>query len=826
MKSLLVLLAFAGVATPGSHTAGRFEGGFLLPDGQVIHPAGRAIVLPARPVDIAASPYGSLLAVKDNQGIEILSSKTYAVLQKLPFPAGGGSMHGIVFSKNGSTILADSAQNSLYIARRDGKRFVWKGSVALAGLHAGGAAMPCGIALSRDGARAWVCNSIANTLVCVNLRTLTVVSSIPTGAAPWTVALSASGGTAYVSDWGGRHARKGEASAFSAGTPVPVDSRGIADTGEISVVNLRTGKTTARIPTGLHPCDLQLNSQLHMLYCANANSDTISVINTLQKKVVQTIAVHPVPGMPFGSAPDALALDAQGRRLYVAAAGNNAAAVYRLNAGGTVQQVEGWIPTGWYPGSLALKNGVLYVADVKGRGARMRPAGAKGYSVFDYAGTVDCIRVPSAAALKKETARVLKDLWLKRRSAADSARPAPLPLRAAQPSLIRHVVYIIRENRTYDQVLGDMRRGNGDPKLVEYGENITPNAHALARQYVLLDNYYCNGTISADGHSWLTEGNCTDHLEKAFGGFTRSYTFGDDPVTYSSSGFIWDDALDHGLSVENFGELDYALPFPAANFSTLYRQYKQGKRNFFFAMGLGVARLKRHSDPKYPGWNLSIPDQLRASIYLHKLREYEKQGKMPALTLIYLPQDHTSGTRPGFPTPAAMVADNDLALGRIVSALSKSRFWKSTCIFVTEDDAQDGLDHVDGHRSVGMVISPYTRRGRVVNRFYNQTSILRTLEHMLGLPPMNQMDARAPLMTACFMQKPNLTPYQVRSARIPLGSLNPPAQALHGKRKQMALLSMAQNWSGPDEANETELNHILWAEARGVNTPYPVLAGH
>ncbi len=819
---LLAVLAVAGLL-PGAAKVGKVKGSILLPDGQVIHPAGRGIRLPTRPVDICTDKTGRWLFVKDNAGIEVLDRTSLRVFQGLPFPRGGGSLHGIVVTPDGSTLLATSAGNSLYIAQRKANRYGWTGRVKLPGLLVNGAAMPCGIALSHDSKTAWVCDSIANCVEVINLASRRVVAHVSVGIAPWGIALSPGGKTAYVTDWGGRHPLIGEMTAKSAGTAVPIDRRGIADTGEVSVVNTVTLKVIARVPVGLHPCDIQLDAMRHRLYVANANSDTVSVIDTSTNTLAQTVTVHPLRHMRFGSMPDALVIGPTHHRLFVAAAGNNAVDVLSLRRSGNIGQSLGWLPTGWYPGSMVVAGGQLCVADVKGLGARLKPKEAKGFSVFDYLGTVDCIPLPTELQLQADTARVVSTLGEGRRPLRRhaSAIPVPVPASWHSPSVFHHVVYIIRENRTYDQVLGDVRRGNGDSALVMYGEQVTPNAHRLVRQFELLDNYYCNGTISADGHSWLTEGNSTDHLEKAFGGFTRSYTFGDDPITYSSSGFIWDDALAHGLSVVNFGEMVYSTPRPAASFRTLYRDYLNGQRQFKFSQSLGIERLWRHTIQGFPGWNLAIPDQLRAALYIQHLRSYEQRRRMPTLTILYLPQDHTSGTTPGQPTPQAMVADNDLALGRVVQAISRSPFWKDTCIFVTEDDAKDGLDHVDGHRSVAMVISPYTVRGKVVHQFYNQTSILHTMEHMLGLPPMNQMDQRAPLMTACFTSTPNFSPFTSVPARISLDTLNPAVTALKGIRRRLAMLSAQQDWASPDAADEQSLNRILWAAARGYSTPYP-----
>jgi hypothetical protein len=351
---------------------------------------------------------------------------------------------------------------------------------------------------------------------------------------------------------------------------------------------------------------------------------------------------------------------------------------------------------------------------------------------------------------------------------------------------------------------------------------VTPNHHALAERYVLLDNFYCNGVLSADGHSWATEGNVTDHIEKSFGGFTRSYTFGDDPLAYSSSGFLWDNALLHGRTFRNFGEMDSAEIEPAgASFADVLADFRAKGGKVRFRQSIGIEPLRPYSSPRTPGWNMRIPDVLRAQGFLDELAEAEESGEWPSLTILYLPQDHGSGTTPGMPTPRAHVADNDLALGRVVEGLSRSRFWPKTCVFVVEDDPQDGFDHVDGHRSICLVVSPYTRRGAVVSEFYNQTSVLHTMERILGLPPMNQMDAMSPLMTSCFTDESDPTPYAALEPGVPLDELNRPLAELTPAERFWAERSLEQDFRVFDRADEDTLNRILWHSVRGVGARYP-----
>ena len=351
---------------------------------------------------------------------------------------------------------------------------------------------------------------------------------------------------------------------------------------------------------------------------------------------------------------------------------------------------------------------------------------------------------------------------------------------------------------------------------------ISPNHHALAEQFVQLDNYYCNGVNSADGHAWSTEGNVTDHLEKSFGGFTRSYTFGDDPLSYSSTGFLWDNVLSHGLSFRNYGEMDYASPVPEdKSFTDVYTDFINKTPGITFTQKIGIAKLQQYTAQDYPGWNMRIPDVLRADAFLTELKAYEKRGYWPNLSIVYLPNDHTSGTSENMPTPAAHMADNDLALGRIVDGLSHSPFWKKMAIFIIEDDPQNGFDHVDGHRSICFVVSPWAKRGALVSDFYNQTSVLHTMQRILALPPMNQMDAMAPVMHSCFQEEPDFTPYTHLPNIQPLDELNPVITALNTDEQHWATLSAAQDFDHVDAADETSLNMILWHAMKGVDAPYP-----
>jgi len=803
----------------------------LVATHQVIRPAGKSVEFGGRPVDMVLSPDGKTLYVKDNRGLVVIETHNWKIRQELKFERGGGSMHGITVNRDGSRVYATTAQNILFegkISPTDG-RVSWSRRIILTGPGGNGNSHACGLAISSNGKTAYVCLSRNNSLGVVDIDSGKLVKEIPVGVAPFDVVLSENAKQAYISNWGGRRPESGERTAKSSGTDTLVDDRGIASSGTVSIVDLQKAQEVAQVQTGLHPSDLSLSIDGRILYVANANSDTVAVIDTVTRRAVNTISVRPDASLPFGSAPNALALGEDGKTLYVANGGNNAVSVIELGeAEQSEATIRGFIPTGWYPGAVATDGKYIYIANIKGFGSRNKNPNRSDWSVYWYLGTVNKVQIPSKGLLKDYTTQVhanarvpqMLKAWEK---SQNPTKAVPVPQQIGAPSVFDHVIYVIKENRTYDQVFGDMPRGNNDPSLCIFGRQVTPNHHALAEQFVLLDNYYCNGVNSADGHSWATEGNVTDHLEKSFGGFTRSYTFGDDPLTYSSSGFIWDNVLMHGLSFCNYGEMDYAKAIPETlTFTQIYDDFKSGSRQIKFSHNIGIENLRGYSHREFPGWNMKIPDVLRVDIFLKELEKYEKTNGLPNFVIVYLPQDHTSGTSPGFPTPRACVADNDLALGRLVEGISKSMFWPRTCIFVNEDDPQNGFDHVDGHRSICLVISPYTKRGALVSSFYNQTSVLHTMELILGLPPMNQLDSMAPVMRDCFTEKPNFSSYTALPNRIPLDEMNKQLSRLNAKQQHWARKSMEQNFDVIDGPDDSTLNRILWYWSKGTDTPYPV----
>ena len=797
-----------------------------LPSKQILRAAGQQLQFGGRPVDLALSPDGRTVFIKNMSNLLVVDAGTWTLMQTLNYPGSGASMHGIAVSRDGSHVYVTGAGNEMYD---------WavgtNGTVAFSRtISLPGGSDPCGVAVSGDGSKAYVCLSTRNSVAVVDLSTGTVSSQINVGNAPWDVVLSADGNTAYVSDWGGRLPVSGDLTATSAGTPVVIDNRGVGASGAVSFVDLSTGVETARVPTGLHPSTLALSEDGNSLYVANANSDTVTAIDPHSKAVKETILVRPDPSFPYGSAADGLALSRDGKDLFVASGGNNAVAVVELpNGQHTNSLVQGFVPTDWYPGAVVADSNYVYVANVKGLGSRAGQPATTSWQITAFLGTASKIGIPDADSLSKWTAQAYEDgrvpqIKQTQQPPLAGQAPVPVPLHVAEPSVFLHVLYILKENKTYDQVFGDMPEGNGDPTLCIYPQFVSPNHHALARQYVLLDNYYCNGVNSADGHSWSTEGNNTDHLEKSVGGYSRSYTFGDDPLTYSSTGFIWNNALQHGLSFRNYGEFDYASPVPAnATWRQIYTDFTNGTQAIHYTQNIGVASLRAYSSTNVPGWNLGIPDQVRADGFIKELNAAQVKGAWETFHLLYLPNDHTGGP----PTPQAQVADNDLALGQVVEAVTKSSFGCSTVIFVIEDDPQSGYDHVDAHRSLCLVISPYTKRGQVISRFYNQAGVLHTMEQIMGLPPMNQQDAMAPLMFDCFTNVADFTPYTTLTNNVDLTSGTTGTAMVTPKQKYWAKKLQKMDFTKPDRVNEDTFNRYIWFTVKG-DAPYPsrFVGGH
>jgi YVTN family beta-propeller protein len=813
------------------------DGRIVVPTNQVLQPAGKQVTFPGRPVDLTLTDGGRTLIVKSLKHLVFLDVEKGRVKQMLSSQV-GFSVVGLLVE--GRRIYASDVKDHVRVAEAgpDGQ-YHWVAPFALAKPQVGGDAHPAGIARQADGTL-WVTSTRGNTVQRINPVSGEVEQVIAVGVAPYTVCCRGPQ-RCYVSNWGGDRPSPGEPQAQTSGSAVRIDPRtGVANQGTVSVLGPVDGtwRQLKTIRVGLHPSGMTLSPQGKFLYVANANSDTVSVIDTDREEVVETIPCRPEARLPFGSGANAVALSPDGGTLYVANGTNNCLAVVRLGkrareaaSGEEASRLLGLIPTGWYPGAVQVSadGKKLFAANVKGHGALSQPRPVEeGKNSHDHLGSISLIDLPDPARLAHFTETVHTNNRLAYSLAGlekprPGVAPVPVPRRHGEPSVFRHVIYIIKENRTYDQVFGDLPEGNGDPNLVMFGADVTPNHHALARQFTLFDNFCCSGVLSADGHTWVNEAYVSDYLEKAFGGFTRSYPDdGSDPLAYAPTGFLWDNALAHKKTFRNYGEFVNEQFAPkGTTWTDLYNDYKNGTNKVKVTVRPNLKSLEPYTHPGYPWFPLLMPDVFRARLFLDELKTYEQKGELPNLIYVTLPCDHTNGTKPDWPTPRAMVADNDLALGRIVEAVSKSKFWPKTCIFVVEDDPQNGFDHVDGHRTVALVLSPYTKRKYVDHTNYNQTGMVKTIELILGLPPMNQLDLSATPLGNCFQAEPDLTPYTCLPNQVPLDQMNPPVKALRGPALYWAKKSLELNLDEGDQADEDTLNRILWHATRGYETPYP-----
>ncbi|MEO8592147.1 MAG: hypothetical protein ABI759_02395 [Candidatus Solibacter sp.] len=690
-----------------------------------------------------------------------------------------------------------------------------------------------GLALLDRGARALIALTFSNELAIVDRATGTA-AKVKTGIAPFSVIANAAESEAYVSNWGGRFPRPNDRTARTGNDnpadSVVVDARGIAASGTVARVDLKTNRVTAVIETGLHPSGMALDEAAHLLYVANSNSDSLSVIDLNTSTVAATIPLQPFFRKVSGIAPESLALSRDGRNLYVTCAGINAVAV--LSVSRNARRIEGLIPVAWLPSHVALSPDGKYLAvsTLLGVGPGSREGqSANRREVKANRGTVHVIPVPDAAQLANYTTAVVENNHMAppaaasaRQAATAAAKPIPVPVRAGDPSPIEHVVYIVKENRSYDQYFGDLAHGNGDASLLLVGDDVIPNHRKLAREFVLFDNFYANGEVSANGHQWVTQSAETGYTHwPGYNG--RSYPkSGEDPLAFVSSGFLWDNALLHKRTFRNFGELVGVLPHMKR--SDVLQQYRDGAQfKDTFHTVAPITALNPYIAKDYPAYTLEVPDVVRARIFERHLQEWEAAGKMPNLVLMHLPSDHTNGTTAGYSTPKACFADNDLALGQVVEALTRSRFWKKMLIVVVEDDAQAGPDHVDGHRTVALAMSPYIKRHSVDSTFYAQTSINKTAELILGLPSMTLFDLIANDMRASFQEEPDYAPYSAEIPKQSLYDVNPPLSALTGPARQSALAAARMNFREPDAAPWDKLNRMIWASVRGWATPYPIL---
>ncbi|MCD6174741.1 MAG: phosphoesterase [Planctomycetes bacterium] len=876
-SNLFILLLFLvtgtgiSIADVKCETAGPQKSSrIILPINQVLTPAGKQVELPGlRPQVISLSPDGKLLVTSGKTAeLVVLEPSSGKILQRVPLPPepvgdskpedassailkpdkkGQVSYTGLTFSPDGSRIYLSNVNGSIKVFAVDSKHQIeplYSISLPAANIQKRTQALPAGLAISADGKRLYVTLNVSNRLLELDLETRKPLRMFDTGTAPYAVVLAA--GKAYVTNWGGSRPNDSSVTAPIGLTgKVKVDSvRFIANEGSVSIIDLKSGKLKTEIVIGLHASGITTTGDQQYVMVANAASDTVSVIETSSDKIIETINMNWGDGDLFGATPNAVVYDNKECMLYVCNGSQNAIAVVSFKPGKS--QLLGLVPTAWFPGAIEfdMRKNTLYVANIKGIGSfkRYQTQEKHSYSSHQYFGTVSLIKVPDKTKLAEYTQAVLHNNYQALAKAAmlpaRTNQPArPVPHRIGEPSVFNHVMYIIKENRTYDQVLGDMKQGNGDPNLCVFGEEVTPNQHKICREFVLLDNTYCAGICSADGHQWSDSAITTDYMEKSFAGFPRSYPDGMewadvDALAYSPAGFIWDNAIAHNISLRIYGEFTVgnvrwkdSKQTHKPSFLDIYNDMINKTGLIAITSTPAIESLKPYINMQTIGWDMAVPDIFRAEQFIKELHQFEDAGEMPRLMIICLPNDHTSGTMAGRPTPAAQVADNDLALGQIVEAISHSRFWKESCIFVIEDDPQAGWDHVSGYRTTAYVVSPYTRRGAVVNKKYDQPGLLRTIELILGLPPMNQIDASAVPMAACFTDTPDWKPYTAVPNTIPLDQMNPAPEAITEPiQRSFAFASATLDLDQIDNCPEDLFNRIIWNAQKGSEAPYPAWA--
>jgi DNA-binding beta-propeller fold protein YncE len=747
----------------------------ILSTGVRLDPIGEAIDLGSMPLGIAIAPGGEKAAVVlsgwREQGLQIVDLKSHRVLQTLPQEA---AFFGIAFSRNGSEIYVSGGNaDAVYCYRWKDGAATFARKIALAEHKAGapGSRYPAGIAASRRGDYLYVAENMSDTLAVVEPATGRVVRRFPTDHYPYAVEAAANG-RVYVSAWA-------------------------ADT--ISMFQARADGTLqaiGKLRVGPRPSALLSNASGSRLFVALAATDQVAVVDTGKKRVVRYLSDAAPAGPAEGSTPNALALSRDESKLFAAEADNNAIAVLDVSENpvgraGPSKALEGRIPTDWYPTGLLISGGQLLALCGKGHGSHANPDGPIpgegitrpfGYDLGQLNGTLRMLPEElSADGLAGYSQRVAEaNNWRERRST--NMYPP-----------FKHVIYIIKENRTYDQVLGDMKEGDGDPRLVFFGRAISPNHHGLAERFGLFDMFFTNAEVSSQGHIWSTAAYVTDFGEKTIPSAYSDRREGVDgeEVDEPINGFLWTLARKKGISFRDYGEM---LKAPE---------------------GWPVTQRELGADvsPAYPPFNLKVMDQARADAWIAELHKFESDGEMPALEIMHLPSDHTAGGRAGFPTPKAYMADNDLALGRIVEALSKSRFWRDTVVFVLEDDSQAGPDHVDCHRSVFFAISAYNHPG-TIHRFANTTDVVAAIEDILGLSRLSKYDYFSRPLADIFAETPDLSPWTAMVPQIDLNEKNPSATTT-------ARMSEGLDFSGPDRVNDTVFNDILWRMLKGPE-PFPV----
>ncbi|WP_073498249.1 bifunctional YncE family protein/alkaline phosphatase family protein [Actinacidiphila paucisporea] len=862
---ITVALGVTGTAVASTQQFGTQHVGQVTPKGQVvaddqyIDPYGtRTVINDGKIMSSTVSPDGSTLAAAVADGdaaLVLMDLTTGAVKQKVGTNAADGlRIKSASVGQEGPTYSPDGKQ--LWLGQSDGyTRF----TVNADGTLANPVAVPIPVdgtkhalvgaaVFSADGATVYSAVNGQNRVVAIDAATGALTQSWNVGTAPRGLALV--GDKLYVSNEGGRPAKAGETTINSYGTDVPADPRtGAATTGTVSVIH--TADTTAAVGTidvGLHPTAVYARNGA--VFVTDTADNKVSVISTARDKVVQTIATQPWPEASVGYEPNAVTLTDDGH-LLVTLGRANAVAVYRYSGAQQPVSYVGLLPTDYFPSGITEVGKQIVVSNTRGIDA-LRPTTAAGHGTHDTTSSITRFTLPGDRVIRQQTAKVFQQNGWDHGSAttAKGRKPkaVPVPARIGDPSTIKHVFLLVKENRTYDQVFGDLPQGDGNPALTQFGENVTPNQHALAQQFGLYDNFYDVGTNSAEGHNWLMQSDNPEYTESSAGEYTRSYDTENDVLGHQKTGFIWTGAQAAGKSVKDYGEFQSLESKPAgASWQNLYCDAKTmdatgAPSAYPISTGSAIPSLNSVSVPGFPQFDLDVPDTYKYQVWK---QDFEKSG--PAnLNMFWFSNDHTGGPA----SPAAQVADNDLAVGKMVDEITHSAYWKDSAIFVVEDDSQAGLDHVDGHRAPVQVISPYAQHGTVDNHYYSQITMVRTIEQILGVRPMNQKDSAATPMFGAFTGKPDYTPFTAVPNRVSLtdglaaqpscgpdtpATQNPQATrvpattAVPAAERQVA--AQWNSWKShqrltgphavPDFANPQQMDRFTWYQTFNWARPYP-----
>ncbi len=895
-----VVLVGAGVTYASTKVFGDNQVGTTYPNGiqvsddQIIKPIGERLLTQfGKFMGSTVSPDGRLLAATStDKGVvlQIFDLSSYKLIWTVGTASGVNQslsdgtvgQEGPTYSPDGKFLwLPEQDALTRFPVNADGTlgtptRF----SLPTVGSHLSGngrgtvpnSALVGQIKYSPDGSTLYAALNGQNTVVALDPDTGAVEHTWNVGIAPRELAFV--GTRLYVSDEGGRQAQPGDTTLDSYGTQVPANGYlGTSTTGEVSVIDTANlSAPVGSIAVGLHPTAMYESG--NAVFVANTNSDTVSVIDTTSDQVVQTIETRPWPESAVGYEPDSIALTNHGH-LLVALGRANAVAVYRYD--GTPQDPVSYIgllPTDYYPSTVATAGGQVVVTNTRGIDARgpaittykgQGTVPVSGHDTHSTTGSLTRFTLPSDLDIARDTATVFAQNGWGRHDVqeANGHRPAPVPVptRIGDSSTIKHVFLIVKENRTYDQVFGDIGEGNGDPTLAQFGTNtagqkVTPNQQALAKQFGLYDNTYDVGTNSAEGHNWLMQADNPEYSESQAGEYQRSYDTEEDVLGHQRSGFLWTAVESAGATARNYGEFEYMEGKPPGTWQQYYcaaRSVMNGgdrsqlttpdlKGNY----GSAIPSLNAIADPQSPPFDLSIPDIYRYEIWK---QDFENNG--PAnFNMVWLSSDHTGGPT----SPEAGVADNDLATGEIVDTISHSKYWKDSVIFVVEDDSQDGADHVDGHRAPIQVISPWAQHSKVIDTYYSQISVVRTIEQILGAQPLNEKVAAATPMYDAFTNRPDYTPFNAVPNQVPLteaiatapacgldtlGETGAAATALSKAEAQQtavpaneqATAAAWQTWltsqhltgngAIPDYADPEQMNRYTWYQAHDWKVPYP-----